>query len=79
EADAIGQELMARAGFDPRASVTLWENMAKAGGADTPEFLSTHPSHDARIKDLRAGMDKAVALHDQARAAGAKPGCRVPG
>lgn len=78
EADAIGKELMARAGFDPRASVTLWENMAKAGGSGTPEFLSTHPSHDTRIKDLRAGMDDAVALYQQARAAGADPGCRVP-
>lgn len=78
EADAIGKELMARAGFDPRASVTLWENMAKAGGAGGPEFLSTHPAHDTRIKDLRSGMDQAVALYEQARAKGAAPGCRAP-
>jgi hypothetical protein len=54
EADQIGIELAARAGYDPKAAVTLWEKMAKLGG-NTPEFLSTHPSPQnraARLKDL---------------------------
>ncbi|ASI92690.1 M48 family metallopeptidase [Vibrio mediterranei] len=60
EADIVGLELMAKSGFDPNQSVELWKNMAKAsGGSQPPELLSTHPSHDTRISDLRA---KAAAL-----------------
>jgi len=51
EADQIGIELAARAGFDPRASVTLWQKMAKQGGR-APEFLSTHPSPENRAEQL---------------------------
>ncbi|MGF1719233.1 M48 family metallopeptidase [Vibrio kyushuensis] len=55
EADIVGLEFMANAGFDPNQSVDLWKNMAKAsGGAQPPELLSTHPSHDTRINDLKA-------------------------
>jgi predicted Zn-dependent protease len=78
EADAMGKELMARAGFDPRESVRLWENMAKLGGSSMPGFMSTHPSHDTRIRDLQKGMDGAVALYEQARAAGRTPRCKAP-
>jgi predicted Zn-dependent protease len=56
EADAIGLEIAARAGYDPRAAVTLWEKMGKLGGTP-PEFLSTHPSPEnraARLKELGA-------------------------
>ncbi len=53
EADVMGLELMARAGFDPGAGVTLWQNMAKAGGGQGPELLSTHPSNENRIAQLR--------------------------
>lgn len=53
EADIVGLELMAKAGFNPNASVALWMNMAKASkGTQPPELLSTHPSHDTRINDL---------------------------
>jgi predicted Zn-dependent protease len=53
EADVIGLELMAEAGFEPTQSMVLWQNMAKAsGGQQPPEILSTHPSHSTRINDL---------------------------
>ena len=55
EADILGLELMAKAGFDPYQSIYLWQNMAKAsGGNQPPELLSTHPSHSTRIQDLSA-------------------------
>ncbi len=76
EADIIGLDLMARAGFDPRESVRLWENMAKAsGGAGPPEILSTHPSNQSRITKLYAGMAAARATQAEARAAGRRPTC----
>ncbi|XSG84666.1 MAG: M48 family metallopeptidase [Methylohalobius sp. ZOD2] len=75
EADTIGLELMARAGFDPREAVQLWYNMEAAGGARPPEWLSTHPSHDTRIQDLQARMDKALALYQTARSQGRAPNC----
>jgi predicted Zn-dependent protease len=55
EADQIGIELAARAGYDPKAAVTLWEKMGKVGGKAPPQFLSTHPSPEnraARLKEL---------------------------
>jgi len=79
EADEIGHNLMARAGFDPRASVTLWQNMAAVGNAQPLEFLSTHPSHDSRIDDLAQRMEVALALYKQARAEERHPSCRPPG
>jgi len=55
ESDIIGLQLMADAGFDPKQSVNLWENMAEASGGNAPpELLSTHPSHSTRIEDLKA-------------------------
>lgn len=75
EADVIGLELMAKAGFDPRESVALWENMAAAGAAGPPEFLSTHPSSATRIQNLDAQMPGALRLYEQAQAAGRRPRC----
>jgi predicted Zn-dependent protease len=56
EADIIGQDLMAQAGFNPEAAIALWHNMAKASKGAPPEFLSTHPSHDTRIEKLTENL-----------------------
>jgi predicted Zn-dependent protease len=77
EADMIGILLMARAGFDPRESVRLWQNMGRAtGGQSPPEFMSTHPSHTTRIAQLEAAMPEALGLYQEATAAGRRPSCR---
>lgn len=76
EADLMGLDLMARAGFNPTESVNLWINMGKAhGGGQSAEFLSTHPSHDTRIQDLQQRMPLALDLSNKAHAAGKKPQC----
>jgi predicted Zn-dependent protease len=62
EADRIGVELAARAGFDPRASITLWQKMAKLGGRG-PEFLATHPSPETRSKDLEVWSERVMPLY----------------
>jgi predicted Zn-dependent protease len=77
EADAIGLDRMARAGFDPRESVALWQNMeAAAKGSRPPEFLSTHPSPSTRIQDLQQRIPEAIPLSEQAHAQGRHPRCR---
>jgi predicted Zn-dependent protease len=75
EADVLGLDLMAKAGFDPRESVRLWENMSRAGGENPPEFLSTHPSHSTRVRDLNAHMPVALQLQSKARQLGKRPAC----
>jgi len=68
EADRIGVELAARAGYDPHAAISLWEKMQKVGGGQPPQFLSTHPSHESRISDLRAYSEKVMPLYQSAKA-----------
>jgi predicted Zn-dependent protease len=75
EADSIGVELMARAGFDPAQSISLWENMEASGGEAPPELLSTHPSSASRIEKLRARVPQVMPTYEQARAAGRRPEC----
>jgi len=75
EADRMGLALMARAGFDPHQAVTLWQNMEQLGGASPPQFLSTHPSHATRVKDLQARMGEVMPLYEQARQSGKQPHC----
>jgi len=72
EADRIGVELAARAGYDPRAAVTLWEKMAKGAGAGggPPKWLSTHPSHEDRLKDLREYAAKVMPLYQASASKG---------
>jgi predicted Zn-dependent protease len=67
EADFIGVELAARAGYDPRAALTLWQKMAKAGGGGPPEWLSTHPSNETRLRELQAYVNKVLPLYEQAK------------
>lgn len=76
EADILGLNYMARAGFNPMASILLWQNMGKASGGQPPEFLSTHPSHQTRINDLNNAMPKAQELFKNARSQGKIPQCR---
>jgi len=61
EADEMGLIYMARAGYDPHEAVRFWERMNSAGGSQPPQFLSTHPAHATRIRDLEALMPKAEA------------------
>jgi predicted Zn-dependent protease len=77
EADILGLEYMARAGFDPRQSIDLWQNMAKAGGKSPPDFLSTHPSEHSRIETLKKNLDQAMQLFNKARRQGRIPQCKI--
>ena len=68
EADRIGVELAARAGYDPRAAVSLWQKMGQASsGKAGPEFLSTHPSSATRIQDLQNYAARVMPLYEQSR------------
>jgi predicted Zn-dependent protease len=66
EADRIGVELAARAGYDPRAAISLWQKMASASGAQPLEFLSTHPSREDRLRDLANYAQRVMPLYQQA-------------
>ena len=75
EADVIGLEYMAKAGFDQRQSVELWKNMNAKAETKVPEFMSTHPSGDSRIESLIDQYPKTLALYNEAKAAGREPNC----
>lgn len=79
EADVIGLQIMADAGFDPEESIDLWRNMdAAAGGGRPPDFLSTHPGPSSRIKVLSENMADARARRQRALANGRVPDCMPP-
>jgi predicted Zn-dependent protease len=63
EADRIGLELMARAGYNPAEAVTLWKKMSAQAGNNGPAFLSTHPASADRITDLQANIPKVEPLY----------------
>ncbi|HWS76482.1 MAG TPA: M48 family metallopeptidase [Quisquiliibacterium sp.] len=75
EADLVGMDLAARAGFDPRAGIKLWEKMAAVGKNQPPQWASTHPSHGTRIEEIRRNLDAVMPLY--ARAVG-KPLASLP-
>ena len=76
EADLIGLDLMARAGFNPEESVTLWQNMAQSG-LSPPEFMSTHPSSDTRIQQLRERIPQVQPAYQQAIKNGQRANCKL--
>ncbi len=67
EADLVGMELAARAGFDPRAGVSLWQKMSAANKGAPPQWLSTHPSGASRIAEIEANLPKVMPLYERAR------------
>ena len=78
EADLIGINLMARAGFDPRESVTLWQNMDReSGGKQPPEFMSTHPSNSTRISALQSRMEQSLKVWDASQFREQAAQCRL--
>jgi predicted Zn-dependent protease len=60
EADKMGLVFMAMAGYDPRVAPQFWQRMSAGGGAKPPEFMSTHPSDETRVRDLEAYMPQAL-------------------
>jgi predicted Zn-dependent protease len=69
----MGLLYMARAGYDPREAITFWQRMAQAGGAQPPEFASTHPSHESRIRDIESFLPRALAEYGKGRTVGSNP------
>jgi predicted Zn-dependent protease len=67
EADLVGMELAARAGFDPRAGVTLWQKMGAVSKGAPPQWLSTHPSGKTRIAEIEKNLPKVMPLYERAR------------
>ena len=70
EADRMGVELTARAGFDPRGAVSLWQKMARVSGGGPPQWLSTHPSSETRIRDLQDYSGRVMPLFEANRRKG---------
>ncbi|MCV2370483.1 M48 family metallopeptidase [Roseateles oligotrophus] len=66
EADLVGMELAARAGYDPAAGVSLWQKMSAGGKSAPPQWLSTHPAGPTRIRDIEANLPKVQGLYDRA-------------
>lgn len=66
EADLIGLELAARAGYNPNAAISLWQKMTQKSGGSPPEFMSTHPASESRIASLQAAIPKVMPLYQQA-------------
>ena len=68
DADLIGMEIAARAGYNPEAGITLWEKMSKVAKGAPPPWLSTHPSGDERVTRIKANLKRVTSLYEKARA-----------
>jgi len=66
EADLVGMELAARAGYDPRAGISLWQKMSAAAKGAPPQWMSTHPASSTRIQDIQANLPKVLPLYERA-------------
>ncbi|WP_106475874.1 M48 family metallopeptidase [Phytohalomonas tamaricis] len=75
EADILGLDLMAQAGFDPQASIALWQNMSANSAGEPPVWASTHPSNGQRTEALQSNMSQAEQYYQQAQQAERKPNC----
>ncbi len=71
----VGQQLMAKTGFNPEQAVDLWENMMAASAGRSPQWLSTHPDPQSRIQELGKRATTLAPVYQQARAAGRVPKC----
>ena len=69
EADLVGMEIAARAGYDPRAGISLWEKMGAANKGAPPQWLSTHPASGTRIADMQAALPDVMPLYERAKTA----------
>lgn len=78
EADVIGLKYMARAGFDPRQAVPLWQNMMDEAGDEPAEFMSTHPSSEKRIDSLISQWGETLPMYNEALSEGHNPNCQQP-
>jgi len=67
QADHLGLMIAARSGYDPRAALTFWETMSTESPNSLPEFLSTHPGHETRIRDLQEAMPEAMRLFEASK------------
>jgi predicted Zn-dependent protease len=77
EADLVGLQYMAKAGFDPRAAMYLWKNMQAANHGAPPEILSSHPSDDTRLNNIVKDITPALITYNKAREAGKRPNCSL--
>jgi predicted Zn-dependent protease len=73
EADLVGMELAARAGYDPRAGIGLWTKMAQAGKGSPPQWLSTHPNSQSRIDTFKKNLPDVLPLYEKAKTAALAP------
>lgn len=69
EADLVGMELAARAGYNPESGVSLWQKMSEANKGAPPQWLSTHPSGSSRIQEIQANLAKVMPLYERAKLA----------
>lgn len=77
EADAVGVNYMAKAGYDPRAALYMWRRMSEERGGPAPEFASTHPAPETRMADLVPHLTSALQEYNAVRDSGVRPNCQL--